>query len=64
MGLTLSSVIGASHANVFAWHRRPGAITRLLPPWQPVRVVREAPPVRDGQASGFVPIPARRRRSR
>ncbi|HXZ74116.1 MAG TPA: TIGR01777 family oxidoreductase [Streptosporangiaceae bacterium] len=50
MGLTYSSVIDASQDEVFAWHRRPGAITRLLPPWQPVRVVREAPSVRDGQA--------------
>ena len=50
MGLTYSSVIDASLDEVFAWHRRPGAITRLLPPWQPVRVVREAASVRDGRA--------------
>jgi hypothetical protein len=50
MGLTYSSVIDASLDEVFAWHRRPGAITRLLPPWQPVRLVREAASVRDGQA--------------
>jgi uncharacterized protein len=50
MGLTYSSVIDASPDEVFAWHGRPGAITRLLPPWQPVRLVREAASVRDGQA--------------
>lgn len=50
MGLTYSSVIDASIEEVFAWHRRPGAITRMLPPWLPVRLVREAPSVRDGEA--------------
>jgi uncharacterized protein (TIGR01777 family) len=50
MGLTYSSVVPAEPDEVFAWHSRPGAITRLMPPWQPVRVAREAPSVRDGQA--------------
>ena len=50
MGLTYSSVVRAKPEEVFAWHSRPGAITRLVPPWQPVRVAREAPSVRDGQA--------------
>ena len=35
---------------VFAWHSRPGALARLLPPWQPVRVVKEAGSLRDGEA--------------
>ena len=42
MGLTYSSVVDASLDEVFSWHARPGAITRLAPPWQPVRVIREA----------------------
>ena len=50
MGLMYSSVVRAEPDEVFAWHSRPGAITRLMPPWQPVRVAREAPSVRDGQA--------------
>ena len=50
MGLTYSSVVRAEPDEVFAWHSRPGAITRLMPPWQPVRVVQESPSVRDGQA--------------
>ena len=50
MGLTYSSVVCAEPDEVFAWHSRPGAITRLMPPWQPVRVAREAASVRDGQA--------------
>ena len=50
MGLTYSSVVDASLGDVFSWHARPGAITRLSPPWQPVRVLREASSLRDGQA--------------
>jgi len=50
MGLTYSSVVDAGLADVFAWHARPGAIVRLTPPWQPVRVVREAGSLRDGRA--------------
>ncbi|HSI26827.1 MAG TPA: TIGR01777 family oxidoreductase [Aeromicrobium sp.] len=33
---------------VFDWHRRTGALARLLPPWQPVRIVQEAADLRDG----------------
>ena len=50
MGLTYSSVVDASVDEVFSWHARPGAITRLAPPWQPVRVIREAGSLRDGRA--------------
>ena len=50
MGLKYSSVVDAPLDEVFAWHARPGAITRLMPPWPPVRVEREAGSVRDGQA--------------
>lgn len=56
MGLTYSSVVRAEPDEVFAWHSRPGAVTRLMPPWQPVRVTREATSVRDGQA-GFITHP-------
>ncbi|HWN61308.1 MAG TPA: TIGR01777 family oxidoreductase [Streptosporangiaceae bacterium] len=50
MGLKYASVVDAPLNEVFAWHARPGAITRLMPPWPPVRVEREAGSVRDGQA--------------
>ncbi len=50
MGLTYSSVVDAQLGEVFAWHARPGAITRLMPPWSPVRVEQEAGSLRDGQA--------------
>jgi len=55
MGLTYSSVIDASQDEVFGWHTRPGAITRLIPPWQPVRVLREAGSLRDGRATLTLP---------
>jgi uncharacterized protein len=50
MGLTYSSVVDSSPGDVFAWHARPGAMTRLTPPWLPVRVLRETSSLRDGQA--------------
>lgn len=45
-----SSVVPGSLVDVFSWHERPGAITRLMPPWQPVRVVSESTNLRDGTA--------------
>ena len=50
MGLTYSSEIEAPLDEVFGWHARPGAITRLMPPWSPLQVEREAGSVRDGRA--------------
>jgi uncharacterized protein len=50
MGLTYSSVVDAGLDEVFSWHARAGAITRLVPPWQPVRVLRETGSLRDGRA--------------
>ncbi len=41
MGLTYSSVVDAGIDEVFSWHARPGAITRLAPPWQPVHAFAE-----------------------
>lgn len=35
---------------VFDWHKRPGAVHRLIPPWQPVHAAQEARPLRDGTA--------------
>jgi hypothetical protein len=33
---------------LFAWHARPGALERLLPPWQRARVVERTGTIRDG----------------
>jgi uncharacterized protein (TIGR01777 family) len=45
-----SSVVDACREEVFAWHARPGAIQRLLPPWQQITVISEAPSLADGRA--------------
>ncbi len=50
MGFIYSSVVDAEQDEVFAWHGRPGAIIRLMPPWSPVRVIQEAGSLRDGTA--------------
>ena len=55
MGITYSSVVDAPISEVFEWHARPGAITRLLPPWQPVRAGQESGSLRDGRAVLLLP---------
>jgi uncharacterized protein (TIGR01777 family) len=50
MGIEYSSVVAAPRDEVFAWHGRPGAIHRLLPPWQPMAVVSEVTSLADGRA--------------
>jgi uncharacterized protein len=56
MAFVHSSVLAAPVEEVFAWHERPGALPRLMPPWQPVRVVREAASLRDGRAVLGLPL--------
>lgn len=34
--------------SVFDWHERPGALERLLPPWENVRIVKPPSSIRDG----------------
>lgn len=41
--VVFSSPLPVSAAEAFAWHARPGALRRLLPPWQTVRVIAEQP---------------------
>ena len=55
MGIITTQELGAPVEEVFGWHERPGALTRLTPPWQPVRVVREAGSLRDGRAELRLP---------
>jgi hypothetical protein len=50
MEFTYSTLVHAELSEVFAWHSRPGAMTRLTPPWLPVRVRQEASSLRDGRA--------------
>ena len=42
MPIVYSSVVDSPIEEVHAWHTRPGALARLSPPWQPVKIVREA----------------------
>ncbi|HNM85724.1 MAG TPA: TIGR01777 family oxidoreductase [Mycobacterium sp.] len=50
MTVVHSSVVDAPRDEVFAWHARPGAIHRLMPPWQPMTVIAEASSLADGRA--------------
>ncbi|MBJ7341624.1 TIGR01777 family oxidoreductase [Mycolicibacterium sp.] len=50
MGIEYESVVDHPLDEVFAWHTRPGAMPRLVPPWQPMTVVSETTSVADGQA--------------
>lgn len=50
MGITHSSIVGAPIDEVFAWHGRQGAFTRLAPPWGPPSLVEESGSLKDGKA--------------
>lgn len=50
VGIEYESVVDHPLDTVFAWHTRPGAMPRLVPPWQPMTVVAEAESVADGRA--------------
>jgi len=50
MGVEYSSVVAEPRAEVWNWYSRPGAIHRLLPPWQPMTAVTEARSLADGRA--------------
>ena len=50
MGIEYESVVDHPLADVFAWHSRPGAMPRLVPPWQPMTVVAETASLADGRA--------------
>ncbi|MDR7234085.1 TIGR01777 family oxidoreductase [Agrococcus sp. BE272] len=55
MGIEHSSTVDAGVDEVFAWHERPGAFPRMLPPWMPGRVQREAESLADGRAELALP---------
>lgn len=42
------SVLAAPASRVFAWHRSADALERLIPPWEPVRVVQRPASLGDG----------------
>ncbi len=41
-------------AEAFAWHERPGALDRLIPPWESVRIAERGQGVRDGSVVKLV----------
>ncbi len=55
MSLQYATVVDAPRDEVFAWHSRPGAFTRLSPPWSPMRLLSEADSLADGQARLALP---------
>ena len=50
MGIEHQSVVEQPLDDVWAWHARPGAMRRLVPPWQPMKVLAEAQSLADGRA--------------
>lgn len=50
MGIEYESIVGHPLGEVFAWHTRPGAMRRLVPPWLPMTVLAETESLADGRA--------------
>ncbi|MCV7170309.1 TIGR01777 family protein [Mycobacterium manitobense] len=50
MGIEFESVVDHPLDEVFAWHGRPGAMSRLVPPFAPMTVVAETDSLADGRA--------------
>lgn len=50
MSIEYASVVNHPPEQVWDWHTRPGAMRRLVPPWQPMRVVAETASLADGRA--------------
>ncbi|TFG66272.1 MAG: hypothetical protein E4H28_02435, partial [Gemmatimonadales bacterium] len=44
----LVSDVSASVQRVWDWHTRPGALQRLIPPWEPIRVLKRNDGVEEG----------------
>lgn len=44
----LRTTVPAAADEAFAWHERPGALLRLNPPWEPVRLLSQQGGIRDG----------------
>ncbi len=55
MGIEYDSHLEHPLDNVWDWHARPGAMRRLVPPWQPMTVLHEAESLADGVAELALP---------
>ncbi|MGP4054264.1 TIGR01777 family oxidoreductase [Mycobacterium sp. 4D054] len=50
MGIEYDCIVDHPRDEVWQWHTRPGAMRRLVPPWQPMTVISEASSLADGVA--------------
>ncbi len=50
MGIEYASVVDHPLDEVWAWHTRRGAMHRLVPPWQPMHIIKETESLANGQA--------------
>src|SRR5262245_31130351 len=48
-----ATTIEADAEEIFAWHGRPGAFERLVPPWEEVRLVGPHPGLVEGSRAQF-----------
>ena len=61
------STFAVDRPTLFAWHERPGALERLIPPWDPLRVIRKDGHIQVGarvdllMKAGPFPVPWRAR---
>ena len=56
MSIRTSQSLPYPAQEVFAWFARPGAFRRLSPPFSPLRPLREAESLRDGEATLALPL--------
>jgi uncharacterized protein (TIGR01777 family) len=55
-GFELTTELPASAEAVYAWHARPGALERMLPPWEKIRVLQRAGTLEIGRVVLAVPL--------
>jgi uncharacterized protein (TIGR01777 family) len=48
------SLMNVSQQELFAWHERPGAFERMVPPWEKVRVLENTGGIVDGSSTAFL----------
>ncbi len=51
--LTTSVSLNATVEEAFAWHERPGAVVRLIPPWKDVAILETPGSLADGERAVF-----------
>ena len=59
MGITAEHTVPAPRLEVWNWHARPGAVTRLTPPFLPMTVASEAASLRSGTTVFALPASQR-----